>query len=146
MTASSNPLHTTVSRLEREQALDAKAEILDKAAAVVASGSRESILRGDWLGHALHPLMTDLPLGCWLSAGVLDVFGGRASRKPRNVSSPPACSSPRLRLRVAWPNIVNSTSRAPDAWRSHMRAPTRSLHSCISLRGEPAGGEGTVSA
>lgn len=34
-------------------------------------------LRGTWLGHALHPLLTDVPLGCWISALVLDMVPGR---------------------------------------------------------------------
>jgi excisionase family DNA binding protein len=32
------------------------------------------------MGHALHPLMTDLPIGCWTSAALLDAVGGRGSR------------------------------------------------------------------
>jgi hypothetical protein len=36
-------------------------------------------LRGDWLGHPLHPAMTDLPIGFWTSAWVMDLMpGGRA--------------------------------------------------------------------
>jgi uncharacterized membrane protein len=33
------------------------------------------------MGHALHPLLTDLPLGCWMSAGILDLLGGRGARR-----------------------------------------------------------------
>ncbi|MEZ5140082.1 MAG: DUF2231 domain-containing protein [Acidimicrobiales bacterium] len=33
-------------------------------------------LRGRWLGHRLHPLLTDVPVGSWTSAWVLDVVGG----------------------------------------------------------------------
>jgi uncharacterized membrane protein len=78
--ASGNSLRTLVSRLEDDERLDNKAALIDTAAAVVASGSRQRILRGDWMGHALHPLLTDLPIGCWASAAVLDLFGGRSSR------------------------------------------------------------------
>jgi uncharacterized membrane protein len=39
-----------------------------------------ALLGGRWLGHALHPLLTDFPLGCWIGAGLLDVFPARASR------------------------------------------------------------------
>ena len=49
-------------------------------AAGAGRGRVGEILRGQWLGHAAHPLVTDFPLGCWLSAGVLDVLGGRISR------------------------------------------------------------------
>jgi len=70
-----------VSRLEREGALDTPATQIDAVAAAVTSGPRESLLRGDWLGHALHPVLTDFPVGCWLSAGLLDLFGGRSTRR-----------------------------------------------------------------
>jgi uncharacterized membrane protein len=39
-----------------------------------------AFLGGRWLGHALHPLLTDLPIGSWTSASLLDVVGGRAAR------------------------------------------------------------------
>ncbi len=39
-----------------------------------------SPLRSDVLGHALHPVLTDLPLGCWTSASLVDVVGGRSGR------------------------------------------------------------------
>jgi hypothetical protein len=40
------------------------------------SGARGSLLRGGWLGHAVHPMLTDVVLGTWTSANVLDVVGG----------------------------------------------------------------------
>ncbi|MGH9136367.1 MAG: DUF2231 domain-containing protein, partial [Acidimicrobiales bacterium] len=38
------------------------------------------VLRGEWLGHPLHPALTDLPIGFWTSAFVLDLVGGRGNR------------------------------------------------------------------
>jgi uncharacterized membrane protein len=32
-------------------------------------------LRGEGFGHPLHPILTDLPLGCFTSATLLDLFG-----------------------------------------------------------------------
>jgi uncharacterized membrane protein len=32
------------------------------------------------MGHAVHPLLTDIPIGCWTSASVLDLIGGRGGR------------------------------------------------------------------
>ena len=44
-------------------------------------GARGSLLRGDWLGHAVHPMLTDVVLGTWTSATILDLVGGRDSRQ-----------------------------------------------------------------
>jgi hypothetical protein len=67
--------------LENASALDAPvraaAPWVDKA---FATGARGGVLRGDWLGHAIHPVLTDVVLGSWTSATVLDVIGGAESR------------------------------------------------------------------
>jgi uncharacterized membrane protein len=42
--------------------------------------SLTSALQGEWLGHPLHPALTDFPLGCWTSASLLDIVGGRSAR------------------------------------------------------------------
>lgn len=47
---------------------------------LLADERRSDALRGMWLGHAIHPLMTDVPIGAWTSATVLDLFGGEQSR------------------------------------------------------------------
>lgn len=47
---------------------------------LVPAGPLRDALRGNWLGHALHPLVTDLPIGSWTSAMVLDLVGGRSAR------------------------------------------------------------------
>jgi uncharacterized membrane protein len=48
---------------------------------VVGYGGVGNALRGDWLGHALHPVLTDLPLGCWTAAAVLDLTAWRRGRQ-----------------------------------------------------------------
>lgn len=40
-------------------------------------GQFADLMRGRPLGHPLHPALTDLPVGFWTSAVVLDVAGGR---------------------------------------------------------------------
>jgi nitrite reductase/ring-hydroxylating ferredoxin subunit len=32
----------------------------------------KDVLHGTWLGHALHPVLVQVPVGSWVSAGVLD--------------------------------------------------------------------------
>jgi hypothetical protein len=68
-------------RLEDTAALDRPVAMLEEPVRVAfGSGSRGALLRGDWLGHALHPMLTDLVIGTWTSASVLDVIGGSDSR------------------------------------------------------------------
>jgi uncharacterized membrane protein len=38
-------------------------------------------LGGAWLGHPLHPLLTDVAIGFLTNASVLDLVGGRSSRR-----------------------------------------------------------------
>jgi nitrite reductase/ring-hydroxylating ferredoxin subunit len=33
----------------------------------------KDVLHGTWLGHPLHPVLVHVPVGSWLSAGILDV-------------------------------------------------------------------------
>src|SRR3712207_7537022 len=32
----------------------------------------KDLLHGTWLGHPLHPVLVQVPVGSWLSAGILD--------------------------------------------------------------------------
>src|SRR5439155_22637987 len=70
------PLEAAIHRIERLRPLDA----LGRAAAiavyrVVRAGPLKDILSGTWLGHPLHPVLTDVPIGAWSSAFVLDLLG-----------------------------------------------------------------------
>ncbi|MBA9002728.1 MULTISPECIES: DUF2231 domain-containing protein [Thermomonospora] len=68
-------------RLEEVQALDGAAERLEPVARPLLASSRTAdVLRGRWLGHALHPLLTDFPIGAWTSSALLDAFGGPRAR------------------------------------------------------------------
>jgi hypothetical protein len=70
-------------RLEEAKALDRPVRALEpKIQAVFGTGTRASVLRGDWLGHAVHPLLTDVVLGTWTSASLLDLLGGPAWSAP----------------------------------------------------------------
>lgn len=44
---------------------------------VLPPGRARDALRGRWLGHPLHPMLTDLPIGLWTGALVLDAAAGR---------------------------------------------------------------------
>ncbi|MGH3366692.1 MAG: DUF2231 domain-containing protein [Nocardioidaceae bacterium] len=47
----------------------------------VIDWARRSPLHTDVLGHSVHPLLTDVTLGCWISASILDLAGGSQSRR-----------------------------------------------------------------
>ena len=67
-------------RLEEATAIDAAVEAIEPTIhSVFGTGTRAAVLRGEWLGHAIHPLLTDLVLGTWTSATLLDLFGGSKS-------------------------------------------------------------------
>ncbi len=66
--------------LERASVLDAPVRALEPhVTKAFGSGARGGLLRGDWLGHAVHPLLTDVVLGSWTSATLLDLAGGAGS-------------------------------------------------------------------
>lgn len=48
-----------------------------------ATGARlvKNALSGTWLGHQLHPMLTDMPMGAWAMASLLDLTGGEGSAK-----------------------------------------------------------------
>jgi nitrite reductase/ring-hydroxylating ferredoxin subunit/uncharacterized membrane protein len=64
--------------IERFEALDAVAGPLQTAVRkVVPQGSKlKDALSGTWLGHPLHPPLTDVVVGSWTSALLLDLLGG----------------------------------------------------------------------
>lgn len=43
---------------------------------VLPAGRVRDALRGDWLGHPLHPALAQLPIGMYVSAAVLDLLPG----------------------------------------------------------------------
>ncbi|HXJ66567.1 MAG TPA: Rieske 2Fe-2S domain-containing protein [Actinomycetota bacterium] len=68
-------------RIEQAEALDPASEkVAEVAGKAVPAGSVREALAGTWLGHPLHPVLTDVPIGAWVAAGFLDVFGGEESR------------------------------------------------------------------
>jgi nitrite reductase/ring-hydroxylating ferredoxin subunit len=61
--------------------LDAPAKKIGKAVRqVIKPGPVKDALSGSWLGHALHPLLTDVTIGSFTSALALDWLGGRDSQ------------------------------------------------------------------
>jgi nitrite reductase/ring-hydroxylating ferredoxin subunit/uncharacterized membrane protein len=62
-------------------ALDPLGKALGKAVrSAVKPRSLKEVLSGSWLGHPLHPVLTDVTIGTFTSAVLLDWLGGEASR------------------------------------------------------------------
>jgi nitrite reductase/ring-hydroxylating ferredoxin subunit/uncharacterized membrane protein len=49
-------------------------EPLQKAVRSIIPGEIKNLLHGTWLGHPLHPALTDIPIGAWTAALVLDAL------------------------------------------------------------------------
>src|SRR6476619_231299 len=68
-------------RLGNDERLDGVSRLLEQVTRVLPErGAVKDALTGRWLGHALHPMLTDLPIGFWTSAFTLDLLGGRKHR------------------------------------------------------------------
>ena len=73
-----SPYTQIVAALEEIPGLESLSEILVKALEpVTRRRNLMDLLHGRWLGHALHPAMSDLPIGLWASVPVLDLIGDK---------------------------------------------------------------------
>lgn len=70
-----------VERIGGSQALEEPASrAAESVRPLVSPTPVKNALSGTWLGHKLHPMLTDVVIGSWLSAGLLDLAGGKASQ------------------------------------------------------------------
>ncbi|MGI8755590.1 MAG: DUF2231 domain-containing protein [Acidimicrobiales bacterium] len=80
MTSRATGLGRIGERLDRTEGLDAVAiPVHDAISGPLGTGRLAAVLQGRWLGHPVHPMLTDIPIGCWTSAWLLDVFGTKRS-------------------------------------------------------------------
>lgn len=92
MTSASAGIQSTVNlskpldRVEKTTALDAFVSIGQQIVRkVVPRGRVRDALHGVWLGHPVHPVLAQVPVGAFLSAAVLDVLG--SSRPARTLQA-----------------------------------------------------------
>ncbi|MCJ0869748.1 DUF2231 domain-containing protein [Streptomyces sp. AP-93] len=62
--------------IERASGADRAVRALQQGIRTLPLGAVRDVLRGRQLGHPLHPVLVQVPVGCWLSAGVLDAVPG----------------------------------------------------------------------
>lgn len=109
------PLEEATARIEDSAQLDDLADRLGAVAeSAVPPGAVREGLRGQWLGHPAHPLLTDLPIGFWTSAMVVDLVGGKAGRRTadRLVAAGILAAAP-----TAYSGLAEMTSLRGDAAR-----------------------------
>ena len=62
-------------RVADAAAIDKVAEPVRRAVqGVLRPQALKDLLHGTWLGHPVHPVLAQVPVGTWLSAGVLDLI------------------------------------------------------------------------
>src|SRR4051794_2308000 len=84
MSAPPTPLAPAIEAVEGAAALDGPAKALGKW--VRGAFGREPLkdaLSGTWLGHAVHPMLTDVVVGAFLSSTLLDLLGGDDGERAR---------------------------------------------------------------
>src|SRR3954447_1880336 len=84
MSAPSTPLAPAIEAVEGAAARDGPAKALGKW--VRGAFGREPLkdtLSGTWLGHAVHPALTDVVIGTFLSSTLLDLLGGDDGERAR---------------------------------------------------------------
>ena len=75
-------LRVLVDEIADSDALDGLADAIAPLARRLSEPTQlKNALSGLWMGHRLHPLLTDVPIGTWTSALLLDLVGGRSAHK-----------------------------------------------------------------
>jgi nitrite reductase/ring-hydroxylating ferredoxin subunit/uncharacterized membrane protein len=74
--------HQLLGALERAEAVDGPAKaIANVVRDKIPPGTVKDLLSGTFLGHPIHPPLTDTVIGTWLSALILDLSRDRAVRR-----------------------------------------------------------------
>jgi len=73
------PYEEMIAAIEELPGLEQLSEALVKALEPITKQRKlMDLLHGRWLGHALHPALSDVPIGMWASVPVLDLIGDDA--------------------------------------------------------------------
>jgi nitrite reductase/ring-hydroxylating ferredoxin subunit/uncharacterized membrane protein len=83
-----------ISNLERAVVLDRLIEAGQHVARLLPPGRARDTLHGVPLGHPLHPMLVQVPMGTWLSASLLDTWPGNETTSRRLVLAGLAASVP----------------------------------------------------
>ena len=67
-------------RLERAEGLDRVVGPVQQVVRKLPPGKVRDALHGVWLGHPVHPVLVQVPVGAWMSAAFLDAIGQDGAR------------------------------------------------------------------
>jgi nitrite reductase/ring-hydroxylating ferredoxin subunit len=70
------PFEPLIDAVESAAVLDEPGKAIGKQVRSLVKQPLKDILAGTWLGHALHPLLTDVVISSFLSTTMLDLAGG----------------------------------------------------------------------
>jgi nitrite reductase/ring-hydroxylating ferredoxin subunit/uncharacterized membrane protein len=77
--------------IAKQEWLETAADPISKAVRDLFPGDAgraiKNALHGTWLGHPLHPVLTDIPVGAWTLAMVLDALDGLGASKDLRVGA-----------------------------------------------------------
>ena len=77
MTPGENYANSAVGALESvETVVEAALKLAGAVTNALPVGAPRDALSGTWLGHALHPALTDVVIGSFFGATLLDLLGG----------------------------------------------------------------------
>ncbi len=66
--------------IESSDQLDRARGVFDRIRDAMPPEARRLLGGDEWLGHPVHPMLTDLPIGFWTTASLLDLAGKRTRR------------------------------------------------------------------
>jgi uncharacterized membrane protein len=69
------PVAKALESVESFSAVDAPASTVADLLRSKMPPSVQAVLRGQWLGHPLHPVLVTVPIGAWMAVPVLDITG-----------------------------------------------------------------------
>ncbi|BCJ53039.1 hypothetical protein Asp14428_45140 [Actinoplanes sp. NBRC 14428] len=99
-----------ISRLEKASALDAVSDRLQSAVQNVVKPQRlRDVLHGTWLGHPLHPVLVQVPVGAFMSAAVMDALPGQRRAATTLIAVGTASTAPAIAA-----GLVDWSSLRPD--------------------------------
>jgi uncharacterized membrane protein len=112
-----------VHRLESARSLDRAGDVVDALSRPTGAPAVAALLRGEHSGHALHPFLTDIPIGMWSASLLLDLLGRESDR-------PAAKRLMGVGLLSAVPTVVTGLAE----WRTTKRPESRvaTVHAALN--------------